>query len=71
LEDCSVIEFLLPFGSGLLAFISMPSSWQLRVKQALTDSDQRSKSFFKQQGEKALKALQAQPAVSKPVTPIQ
>jgi hypothetical protein len=58
-------------GNGVLAFVSMPSSWQLRVKQALTDSDQRSKLFFKQQGKKALKALQAQPAVSKPAAPVQ
>lgn len=56
---------------GVLAYLSMPSSWQDRVKQALTDSDQRSKSFFKQQGEKALKALQEQSAPNRPVTHIQ
>lgn len=58
-------------GKGVLAFISMPPSWQDRVKQVLADSDQRNNAFFKQQGEKALKALQAQPVPNKSITPIQ
>jgi hypothetical protein len=58
-------------GKGVHAFISMPPSWQSRIKQALADSDQRSKAFFKEQGLKAIKALQAQPVPSKPAAPIQ
>jgi hypothetical protein len=58
-------------GNGARVFISMPPSWQSRIKQALADSDQRSKAFFKEQGQKALKALQAEPVPSKPATPIQ
>ena len=61
----------VPGSQSLKQLVILPLTWQLRVKQALTDSDQRSKSFFRQQGEKALKALQAQPAVSKPAAPIQ
>jgi hypothetical protein len=51
--------------------IELPESWQERVKRTLIDADQRSKAFFKEQGLKALKALQAQPVPSKPATPIQ
>jgi hypothetical protein len=55
----------------VLAFIALPPTWQIRVKQALSESDQHRKAFFKQQGEKALKALQEQPEPNKPITPIQ
>ena len=37
--------------------IDLPPDWQTRVKQNLTESDQRSRAFFKQQGEKALNKI--------------
>ncbi|MBI3728390.1 MAG: hypothetical protein HY254_08670 [Burkholderiales bacterium] len=52
--------------SQAFLFVDLPETWQLRVKKSLADSDQRNKSFFKQQGEKAQKALQAQPTATKP-----
>lgn len=61
----------VPGSQFLKQHVILPATWQLRVKQALADSDQRSKSFFKKQGEKALKALQAQPVQNISVTPIQ
>jgi len=49
--------------------VSLPQPWRLRVKQTLADSDERSKAFFKQQGEQAIKALQAKPAQNNAITP--
>ncbi len=38
--------------------VILPDNWQQRVKQAMAASEQRSRAFYREQGEKALKALQ-------------
>ena len=48
-----------------------PQSWQLRVKQAAKESKDRSAAFFKQEGEKAMKALRESPAPNKSIVPVQ
>jgi hypothetical protein len=52
-------------------FISLPVAWQTRVKKALYESDERSKAFFKQEGEKAMRELKEKPVQSIPITPLQ
>ena len=59
----------VPSSKSLSHLVILPPTWQARAKQALADSDERSKAFFKQQGEQALKALQATPQPNNTITP--
>ena len=48
----------IPDSPRLKHRIILPDDWQQRVKQAMAASEQRSRAFYREQGEKALKALQ-------------
>jgi len=61
----------VPSSKSLSHLVILPPTWQARAKQALADSDERSKAFFKQQGEQALKALQTTPPPNNTITPIE
>jgi hypothetical protein len=49
--------------------VILPENWQQQVKQAMAASEQRSRAFYREQGEKALKALQTNPAQPVPFFP--
>lgn len=51
--------------------VVFPTDWQTRVKEMLTETEQRNNAFFKEQGEKALKALRESPVPNKPLVPLQ
>jgi hypothetical protein len=57
--------------AALIKRIVLPESWRKSVVRAQEESERRSKSFFKEEGEKALKALQDKPTVNKPLVPLQ
>jgi hypothetical protein len=52
-------------------FFDLPAQWIERVKQLLAQNDLRSNAFFKEQGEKALKALKEAPVPGKSIVPLQ
>lgn len=51
--------------------VNLPSDWQTRVREALAPYDQRNRTFYRKEGEKALKSLQQNPATQVPMTPLQ
>lgn len=51
--------------------IEVPVSWQIRVKQAMQENNNRSEEFYKREGAKAIKAIREAPALEKFVIPIQ
>jgi len=59
----------IPDSPRLKHRIILPDDWQQRVKQAMSASEQRSRPFYREQGEKALKALQTNPAQPVPFFP--
>jgi hypothetical protein len=61
------------YGEKHIAFkqISLPQSWRARVKEITKESSDRTAAFFKQQGEKAIKALRESPIPSKSIAPLQ
>jgi hypothetical protein len=48
-----------------------PESWRVGVKQATKESKDRAAAFFKQEGEKAMKALRESPVPNKSIVPLQ
>ncbi len=51
--------------------VRFPESWRVRVKQASKESKDRTAAFFKQEGEKAMKALRESPVPNKSIVPLQ
>lgn len=51
--------------------IMLPKDWQARVANATKQSEQRSREFFKEQGEKALRGLKEVPVSNKSILPVQ
>ena len=65
-ESANQFEILRIFKRALLS-----QFWRTRVKQALTQTDERNKAFFQQEGEKVFKVLCSSPVPSKPIVPLQ
>jgi hypothetical protein len=51
--------------------ISLPQSWRVRAQDATKESSDRAAAFFKQEGEKAMKALRESPMPNKTIVPVQ
>ena len=51
--------------------ISLPQSWRVRAQHATKESSERAAAFFKQEGEKAMKALRESPVPNKSIVPVQ
>jgi hypothetical protein len=51
--------------------ISLPQSWRMRAQEATKESKDRTAAFFKQEGEKAMKALREAPSSNKSIVPVQ
>lgn len=51
--------------------ISLPQSWRVRAQGATKESSERAAAFFKQEGEKAMKALRESPVPNKSIVPVQ
>lgn len=51
--------------------VHLPQAWRSRVKQVQQESNDRAAAFFKQEGEKAMKALRESSAPNKSIVPVQ
>jgi hypothetical protein len=71
LASSSIYRDDIDKSSALSKRIVLPERWRSRVEKDLQSSEQRSKAFYKEQGEKALKALKEAPAPNKVIVPLQ